>query len=92
MLVDGVVNLVHAFSVFVSEGSKVLKRLEEVTGFSVVPILFDVNRYVNARAVDSIYTVLRELGAVDRLGIVLFCSGGDIDEAYLLATLPPEAC
>jgi ClpP class serine protease len=86
MLVNGVVNLVHAFSVFVSEGSKVLKRLEEVAGFSVVPILFGVNRYVNARAVDSIYTVLKELGAVDRLGIVLFCSGGDIDEAYLLAT------
>uniref|UniRef100_A0A7J2U5I1 Uncharacterized protein n=1 Tax=Ignisphaera aggregans TaxID=334771 RepID=A0A7J2U5I1_9CREN len=63
-----------------------MKRFGEIVGFSVVPIPFGVNRYVNARAVDSIYTVLKELGAVNRLDIMLFCSGGDIDEAYLLAT------
>lgn len=71
-----------------------MKRFGEIVGFSVVPIPFGVNRYVNARAVDSIYTVLRELGAVNRLDIMLFCSGGDIVEVYLLVTylqrVPPR--
>jgi hypothetical protein len=86
VLVDSVVASVHAFRVFVEEGLKVLDRLEEVSGLTVVPILFGTSRYINARAVDSVYAVLRGFSPVDRLGIVLFSEGGDINEAYLLAT------
>ncbi len=85
-IVDSVVGSIHAFRVFVEEGLKVVRRLEEVSGLTVVPMLFGTSRYINARAVDSVYAVLRELGPVDRLGVVLFSGGGDIDEAYLLAT------
>ena len=86
MLVDAVVGSVNAFRAFVEEGLKVVKRLEKVSGLTVVPILFGTSRYINARAVDSVYAVLRGLDPVDRLGVVLFSGGGDIDEAYLLAT------
>jgi len=86
VLVDAVVGSVNAFRAFVEEGLKVVKRLEKVSGLTVVPILFGTSRYINARAVDSVYAVLRGLDPVDRLGVVLFSGGGDIDEAYLLAT------
>jgi len=86
-LIDNrVVEKVHAFRVFVNEGSKILSALEESTGFTIVPILYSPRRYINARSIDSIYTVLRELGIVDKLAVVLFSGGGDIDEAYILAT------
>jgi ClpP class serine protease len=86
-LIDNrVVEKVHAFRVFVSETSKILSALEESTGFAIVPILYSPRRYINARSIDSIYTVLRELGIVDKLAVVLFSGGGDIDEAYILAT------
>lgn len=83
MFVDGVVDVVYSFRRFVDEGLEVVKGFEEFLGFPVVPILFGVSRYINARSVDSIYDVLREFGCVDRLGVVLFSGGGDIDEAYL---------
>lgn len=86
MIIDGIIEVVRAFKVFVDEGSRIIKRLEEVTGLVVVPILFGLSRYVNARTVDSVYTVLRGLGSVDKLGVILFSSGGDIDEAYIIAT------
>jgi hypothetical protein len=86
-LIDNrVVEKVHAFRVFVNEASKILSALEESTGFTIVPILYSPRRYINARSIDSIYTVLRELGIVDKLAVVLFSSGGDIDETYTLAT------
>jgi hypothetical protein len=86
-LIDNrVVEKVHAFRVFVNEASKILSALEESTGFTMVPILYSPRRYINTRSIDSIYTVLRELGIVDKLAVVLFSSGGDIDEAYILAT------
>jgi len=86
-LIDNrVVEKVHAFRVFVNEASKILSALEESTGFTIVPILYSPRRYINTRSIDSIYTVLRELGIVDKLAVVLFSSGGDIDEAYILAT------
>jgi len=86
VLVDTVVESVNAFRVFVEEGLRVVRRLEEVSGLTVVPILFGTSRYINARAIDSAYSALRGLGLMDRLGVVLFSGGGDIDEAYLLAT------
>jgi ClpP class serine protease len=86
-LIDNrVVEKVHAFRVFVEGASKILSALEESTGFAIVPILYSPRRYINARSVDSIYTVLRELGIVDKLAVVLFSGGGDIDEAHVLAT------
>jgi ClpP class serine protease len=86
-LIDNrVVEKVHAFRVFVNEASKILSALEESTGFTIVPILYSPRRYINTRSIDSIYTVLRELGIVDKLAVVLFSGGGDIDEAYILAT------
>jgi hypothetical protein len=86
-LIDNrVVEKVHAFRVFVNEASKILSSLEESTGFTIVPILYSPRRYINTRSIDSIYTVLRELGIVDKLAVVLFSGGGDIDEAYILAT------
>jgi ClpP class serine protease len=86
VFVDGVVDVVYSFRRFVDEGLEVVKGFEEFLGFPVVPILFGVSRYINARSVDSVFSVLREFGCVDRLGVVLFSGGGDIDEAYLLAT------
>ena len=90
MIVDRVVEKVHAFRVFVEEASKVIKALEESTGLTIVPILYSPERYINARSTDSVYTVLRELDHVDKLGVVLFSNGGDIDEAYILATYLQE--
>ena len=86
MFVDGVVGIVDVFKVFVEEGLKVVEGLEEVSGLTIVPIFFGVRRYINARSVDSIYAVFRGLGLTDRLGVILFSEGGDVDEAYLLAT------
>jgi ClpP class serine protease len=87
VLIDNsVVEKVHAFRVFVEGASKIVSALEESTGFTIVPVLYSPRRYINARSVDSIYTVLRELGIVDKLAVVLFSGGGDIDEAYILAT------
>jgi len=83
---NSVVEKVHAFRVFVEGASKIVSALEESTGFTIVPVLYSPRRYINARSVDSIYTVLRELGIVDKLAVVLFSGGGDIDEAYILAT------
>jgi ClpP class serine protease len=86
-LIDNrVVEKVHAFKVFVEEASRILSALEEFTGFTIVPILYSPRRYINARSIDSIYTVLKELGVVNKLAVVLFSGGGDIDEAYILAT------
>ena len=86
MFVDSVVGIVDVFKVFVEEGLKVVEGLEEVSGLTIVPIFFGVRRYINARSVDSIYAVFRELGLTNRLGVILFSEGGDVDEAYLLAT------
>jgi hypothetical protein len=87
VLIDNsVVEKVHAFRVFVDGASKIVSALEESTGFTIVPVLYSPRRYINARSIDSIYTVLRELGIVDKLAVVLFSGGGDIDEAYILAT------
>ena len=86
MLDDHVVEKVDAFRVFVEEASKIVSALEDYTGLIIVPLLYSPRRYINARSIDVIYTALRELGHVDRLGIILFSNGGDIDEAYVLAT------
>jgi hypothetical protein len=80
------VSVIHAFQVFVEEASKVLKDLESLSGLTIAPVLFSPRRYINARSVDAIFTVLNELEPIDRLGLVLFTGGGDVDEAYLLAT------
>ena len=84
MLVNGVVDVVHAFKVFAGEGSRVLGGLEGVSGLLIVPLLFSPSRYIDEGSVDSIYSVLRGLGPSDGLGVVLL-SDGDVDEAYLLA-------
>jgi len=86
LLDDHVVEKVDAFRVFVEEASKIVSALEDYTGLIIVPLLYSPRRYINARSIDVIYTALRELGHVDRLGIILFSNGGDIDEAYVLAT------
>ncbi len=86
MIDNSVVEKVHAFRVFVDGASKIVSALEESSGFTIVPVLYSPRRYINARSIDSIYTVLRELGIVDKLAVVLFSGGGDIDEAYILAT------
>jgi ClpP class serine protease len=87
VLIDNsVVEKVHAFRVFVDGASKIASAFEESSGFTIVPVLYSPRRYINARSIDSIYTVLRELGIVDKLAVVLFSGGGDIDEAYILAT------
>ncbi|MFZ8790090.1 MAG: SDH family Clp fold serine proteinase [Acidilobaceae archaeon] len=84
MLVNGVVDVVHAFKVFAGEGSRVLGGLEGVSGLLIVPLLFSPSRYIDEGSVDSIYSVLRGLRPSDGLGVVLL-SDGDVDEAYLLA-------
>jgi hypothetical protein len=86
VLVNSVVESVYALRVFVEEGSKLISGLEGVSGLTIVPLLYSPRRYIDARSIDSVYSVLRELGSVKRLGVVLFSGGGDIDEAYLLAT------
>jgi len=90
MLVDKITESIYPFQVFVEEGSKIVGDLEGVSGLTIVPILYGPRRYIDARSVDSVYSVLRDLGVVDNLGVVLFSSGGDIDEAYLLATYLQE--
>jgi hypothetical protein len=90
VLVNSVVESVYALRVFVEEGSKLISGLEGVSGLTIVPLLYSPRRYIDARSVDSVYSVLRELGSVKRLGVVLFSGGGDIDEAYLLATYLQE--
>jgi hypothetical protein len=84
LLVNGVVDVVHAFKVFAGEGSRVLGGLEGVSGLLIVPLLFSPSRYIDEGSVDSIYSVLRGLRPSDGLGVVLL-SDGDVDEAYLLA-------
>jgi hypothetical protein len=84
LLVNGVVDVVHAFKVFAGEGSRVLGGLEGVLGLLIVPLFFSPSRYIDDSSVDSIYSVLRGPGPSDGLGVVLL-SGGDVDEAYLLA-------
>lgn len=84
MLVNGVVDVVHAFKVFAGEGSRVLGGLEGVSGLLIVPLLFSPSRYIDEGSVDSIYSVLRGLRPSDGLGVVLLSDGG-ADEAYLLA-------
>ncbi|MGB9816431.1 MAG: SDH family Clp fold serine proteinase [Desulfurococcaceae archaeon] len=86
MIDNSVVEKVHAFRVFVDGASKIVSAFEESSGFTIVPVLYSPRRYINARSIDSIYTVLRELGIVDKLAVVPFSGGGDIDEAYILAT------
>jgi hypothetical protein len=87
VLIDNsVVEKVHAFRVFVDGASKIVSAFEKSSGFTIVPVLYSPRRYINARSIDSIYTVLRELGIVDKLAVILFSGGGDIDEAYILAT------
>ncbi len=85
MLVNGIVDVIHAFKVFAGEGSRVLGGLEGVSGLPIVSILFSPSRYIDESSVDSIYSVLRGLGPSDGLGVVLQSGGGDVDEAYLLA-------
>ncbi|MFP3316568.1 MAG: hypothetical protein RXN91_09530 [Caldivirga sp.] len=84
MLIDDVVNAVHAFKVFASEASGLLSRLEDLTGLTVVPMLFTPRRYIDYSSVDSMYTIIRGLGTVNGLGVVLNSLGGDADETYLL--------
>jgi hypothetical protein len=85
LLVNGVVDVVHAFKVFAGEGSRVLGGLEGVLGLLIVPLFFSPSRYIDDSSVDSIYSVLRGPGPSDGLGVVLLSGGGDVDEAYLLA-------
>jgi hypothetical protein len=85
LLVNGIVDVVHAFKVFAGEGSRVLGGLEGVSGLPIVPLLFSPSRYIDDSSVDSIYSVLRGLRPSDGLGVVLLSGGGDVDEAYLLA-------
>ena len=84
VLVDGVVDVVHAFRVFVSEASGLLDRLGGLSNLTVVPMLFTPRRYIDYSSIDSIYAVVRGLGGVNGLGVVLNSLGGDADEAYLL--------
>lgn len=84
MLVNGILDVVHAFKVFAGEGSRVLGGLEGVSGLLIVPLLFSPSRYIDDSSVDSIYSVLRGLRLSDGLGVVLLSDGG-ADEAYLLA-------
>ncbi|MCG2866871.1 MAG: hypothetical protein L7H08_05045 [Vulcanisaeta sp.] len=84
MLVDGVVDVVHAFRVFVDEASGLLDRLGGLTNLTIVPMLFTPRRYIDYSSIDSIYAVIRGLGKADGLGVVLNSLGGDADEAYLL--------
>jgi hypothetical protein len=84
VLVDGVVDAVHAFRVFVDEASGLLDRLGGLTNLTIVPMLFTPRRYIDYSSIDSIYAVIRGLGKADGLGIILNSLGGDADEAYLL--------
>jgi len=84
VLVDGVVDVVHAFRVFVDEASGLLDRLGGLTNLTIVPMLFTPRRYIDYSSIDSIYAVIRGLGKADGLGVVLNSLGGDADEAYLL--------
>ena len=84
VLVDGVVDAVHAFRVFVDEASGLLDRLGGLTNLTIVPMLFTPRRYIDYSSIDSIYAVIRGLGKADGLGVVLNSLGGDADEAYLL--------
>jgi len=85
LLVNGIVDVVHAFKVFAGEGSRVLGGLEGVSGLLIVPLFFSPSRYIDDSSVDSIYSVLRGLRPSDGLGMVLLSGGGDVDEAYLPA-------
>jgi len=84
VLVDGVVDVVHAFRVFVGESSSLLDRLGGLTNLAIVPMLFTPRRYIDYSSIDSIYVVIKGLGGVDGLGVILNSLGGDADEAYLL--------
>lgn len=84
MLVDGIVDVVHAFKVFIDEASGLLDRLGGLTNLTIVPMLFTPRRYIDYSSIDSIYAVVRGLGGVNGLGVVLNSLGGDADEAYLL--------
>ena len=86
MIVDEIVEAVHTFKVLLMRVLGLLRGLKEVTGLVVVPILLGLGRYISARTVNSVYTVLRVLGSVDKLGAIPFSSGGDINEAYIIAT------
>jgi hypothetical protein len=59
VLVDGVVDVVHAFRVFVSEASGLLDRLGGLSNLTVVPMLFTPRRYIDYSSIDSIYAVVR---------------------------------
>jgi Periplasmic serine proteases (ClpP class) len=84
VLVDGVVDVVHAFRVFVGESSGLLDRLGGLTSLTIVPMLFTPRRYIDYSSIDSIYAVIKGLGKANGLGVVLNSLGGDADEAYLL--------
>jgi ClpP class serine protease len=87
LLLNEITGKIHALRVFSEAAEGVLRELEGVAGIPVVPLLFSPRRYIDPGAVDSIYTVLKEVDASRGLGVVLFSMGGDINEAYILATL-----
>ena len=87
MLLNEVINEVYCFKEFITHATELLKQFEETVKADAIPIFFGIHRYINAAAVDSIYEALRELKPEGDVAVILFSSGGDVDEAYLIAKL-----
>ena len=75
---------------FKERAEPLLVKLEEIRGSMAVPILYSMNRFLAKPDTDSIYEALSSLGKQPKIDVILFSSGGDPDQAYVIGIMLQE--
>jgi len=75
-----------------NEENENIRKLEEIRGSTVVPLLLDESTSIDRYLVSEVYDTLTTLDLKENIDVIIHSSGGDLDAAYHLGRIFQDMC